>query len=348
MNTGPTDHAALLLALTALPADVRRSRIERAGDVDSILLALGDEAEKLVVVEVARAIASAELVRTLADEIGDAAARARARRALGQALAYAGRFTEALSTCEEAIRIADEAGETVQGARARLASIHALGELGRYDEAVRAGETARQMLVRAGQPALAARADLNLGVVLRKCDRPADAVAHFTRARDALADEPAIFAQLESNRGEALLDLDDLDGAEEAFTSALRIFERMSHDWGAAVVEGNLADLATRRGRFDRSLYHFESARRHLEVDQSPTHVARLLVEQADAKQSLGMLEEARHDYAAALPLLERHEQPAEAARARAGLARVLLRLGRLHDAEASLHAAAETYESLG
>ncbi len=206
----------LLATLSALPQAKRAGRVRAQGDAEALLIALGDEAEKLVVVEVARALSSAELLVALADEMGLASAAARARRALGQALAYSGRFECALDVCNDAMNIADQAGDRVQAARARLASIHALSELGRYAEAAETGEIARRMLADAGEPALAARADLNLGVVYHKWDDPRSAIEHFDRARPALAKEPLILAQLESNRGEAMLALDDLAGAAGA------------------------------------------------------------------------------------------------------------------------------------
>jgi tetratricopeptide (TPR) repeat protein len=348
MTSTSATHLDLLSSLASLPPDARQAALRARGDVDRLLIALGDEAEKLVVVEVSRAVASAELVMSLADEIGAAAAQARARRALAQALAYSGRFDEALARCDEAIRLAEHAGESVQAARARLASIHPLSERGRYDEAIARGLEARRLLVAAGESSLAGRADLNLGVVLRKCGRSREALDHFDRAREALAAETPILAQLESNRGEALLEVDDLAGAENAFRASLRLFEGLGHHWGAAIVEGNLADLASRQGRLDRALFHFECARRHVEGDRSPTHLARLLVEQADAKAALGMLDDAVTDYEAAIAVLEPHGQAADLARARAGLARVFVRVGRAREADEALQKAAAEFLSLG
>lgn len=343
-----SNHSTLLREITALPSGQRATQLRALGDAAGLLIALGDEAEKLVVVEVSSAISSAELLVALSDEMNLPGPQARSRRALGQALAYSGRFEQALRVCEDAAAIAEAAGEAVQAARARLASIHALGELGRYAEAVETGVRAWRMLIDAGEPALAARADLNLGVIYRKWDQPRKAVEHFDRAREGLKREPMILAQLHSNRGEALLAIDDLEGAEAAFREALPVFEEAGHQWGAAIVEGNLADLAARQGHLDRALFHFESARRHIERDESPTHLARILVEQGDAKAALGMLLDALADYQAALPVLDEHHQPAEAARARAGLAPVLVRLGRLEDADQTLADALAQLEALG
>ncbi len=60
------------------------------------------------------------------------------------------------------------------------------------------------------------------------------------------------------------------------------------------------------------------------------------------------MLPDALADYQAALPILDEHHQLADAARARAGLAPVLMRLGRLDEADHMLADAASEFASLG
>ncbi|MCZ7569637.1 MAG: CHAT domain-containing protein [Ardenticatenaceae bacterium] len=348
MSSSPPDAATLLAELLTLPTDQCLAYLQATGSVERVLLALGDEAERLAVAEVARALETSDLVMALADANGGPLPRARARRARAQTLAHAGRFTDALSLCNEAAALADEAGLAVEAARARLASLQALASLGRHNEAIAAGEAARAAFLAAGEPALAARADLNLGATHQMRDDPASALAHFDRARPALLDEPVTLAQLDTNRGNALMSLDDFSGAETAFLSALPTFEQAGLSWAAAIVEGNLAALATRQGQLQRALYHFERARRHLERDADPADLARLLAEQADVLAILGLLDEAQAGYAGALPDLDSHGLAWEAAQARAGLGRVLLRLGQPAEAEATLATAASAFDALG
>lgn len=346
--TVASDSRTLLASLEAAPRAERVQRLVSAGPVDELLVALGDEAERLALVQVSRALAVSELVIELADAVGAAAARARARRARAQALCYAGRFTEALAVCREAVGIAEEAQERVEAARARLASLHALGELGRYDEAVGVGEEAREMLLAAGQPRLAGRADLNLGVIHQNRNDPARALAHLDRAARALADEPLLLGYIENNRGEALLLLDDFQGAAEAFTRAREVAEQARADLAAAIAEGNLADLAARRGALDQALRHFERARRRLERDVAGGHLARLIMEQAEALETLGMPGEALAGYDEALPALEDHGLAWEAGRAWMGRGKALLKLERVSEARAALDQAAARFERLG
>ncbi len=348
MKPSVPDAAALMDVLQRTAPDRRVDRLRREGSVDESLIALSDEAERLAVVEVGRALEATGLVVTLADAAGPRAAQARARRARAKALAYAGRFEEALSFWQAAVELAEQVGQPVEAARSRMASMQALGELGRFDEAIAEGKAARSAFLRANKPVLAARANANLGTVYQRRGDPAQALVHFERARSALSREPITAGQLDSNRGEALLALNDFAGAEKAFLDALKTFETNNVGWGTAIVEGNLADLATRQGRLERALYYFERARRHLESDASPGHLARLLAEQADAMAVLGLLEDALVGYRSALDELDRCGLALEAARAQAGLGTVLLRLARLADAEAALAAAAGAFDKLG
>lgn len=348
MSPSPPDATALLAELLALPPDQRLAHLRASGSAEAVLIDLGDAAERLAVAEVARALEASEMVVALADAAGLPLPRARARRARAQTLAHAGRFADALPLCDEAAALADQAGFPIEAARARVASLHALASLGRHDEAIAAGEAARAAFLAAGEPALAARADINLGATHQMHDDPAKALAHFDRARPALLDEPVILAQLDTNRGNALMSLDDFAAAEVAFLSALPTFEQAGLSWAAAIVEGNLAALATRQGQLQRALYHFERARRHLERDADPADLARLLAEQADVLAILGLLDEALAGYQSALPALETHGLAWEAAQARAGLGRVLLRLGRLAAAESALATAAAAFDALG
>lgn len=346
--TDTSSNAALLKQLLALPADARQAVLFQSGDPRRVIVELGDEAERLVLVEAAQALAASEMVMALADAMDFAQGRARARRARAQALTYSGNANEALAVANEAVGIAEAANELIEAGRDRMAVLHALVELGRYEDAMRAGEDARQIFLRAGAPQFAARADINLGVVHQNRDDPASAMVHFERARPALVNEPAMLGPLESNRGEALLNLNDLDGAEAAFLSARSVFETAGSDLAIAIVEGNLADLSVRQGSLHRAMFYFERARQRLESDSSVGHLARVLAEQADAFGVLGLPDQARRSYLEALPRLAECGLVAEEGRARAGLARALLSLGQLDEAEAELTLAAERFESIG
>ncbi|MGE0482233.1 MAG: hypothetical protein AB7Q17_17380, partial [Phycisphaerae bacterium] len=298
--------------------------------------------------DVTAALRASELVLALAIDVGGLLERARAERARAQTLSYAGEFEAALPLLDHAERHARSANSLVESARARMAAVHALHALGRFDDAIAAGEAAHAAFLAAGEPVLAARADANLGAIHRSRDDPAAALRHADRARPHFVHDPGMLAQLDINRGVALMDLDRFADAERAFLSALPTFEQAEMAWAAAIAEGNLAELAARQGRLQTSLYYYERARRNLEKDTADAEVARLLGEQADALETLGLLDEALDTYQRAQQQLSQHGCAPEAVRACAGAGRVLLRLGRLDHAEAALTEAADGYDALG
>ena len=347
MSEAIADPVALLAVVTALTGPERLPWLRKAGDLEATLVALGDASEQLAAVELARSLAATEVVIALADEANAARAQARGRRARAMALAYAGRFHEALAAATEAAALAERGGHSIEAARGRLASVNALASLGRFTEAIAVGETAREALLAAGEPALAARADVNIGATYDMQDDPARALLHYDRARPGLASDPVALAQLETNRGTALQGLDQFVPAEAAFRNAVADFEASGLGWAAAIAEGNLAHLATRQGRLEQALHHFERARRFLEADDSPAQLARLLAEQAQALTQLGVWEDAMAAAEEALPQLEDFGFASEAAVARFALGQALGAAGRMADADATLGGAAAAFAAL-
>jgi CHAT domain-containing protein len=347
MTEVPDNAASLLEELAAIPPEQRVTRLRAAGHDAEVLLDLVNAAARLITEDTGKALEATAIVVELADQHGDPVPRASARRERARAMCFAGRFDEALVICQEAIAIAGSE-HPVEAGRARLASMHALGELGRLEEAIAAGEEARKLFTATGDSALAARADINIGIARQRQDRPDAALECFTRARPALAGDLIQLGHLDSSRGEALLAISDFAGAEEAFGAALSAFEQGGAALAAAIVEGNLADLAAREGRLQQAMHHFENSRRRLETNQSPTHMARLIAEQAEAKALLGIPIEALGDYEQALRELDGCGLALEAARARCGMGIVLLRLQRPAEAETALAAAVTAFDELG
>ncbi|MCC6677928.1 MAG: CHAT domain-containing protein [Phycisphaerales bacterium] len=347
MTVEQQTHAELLETIAGLEPGPAIELLRSRGLDRGVLPALIDAAEGLVIADLSRALDVTQRLVALADAIGPEVPRARARRAWAQALAYANRFQEAIGALNEATALADSAGAPVEAARARLTTLHALARMGRFDDAVEAGLAARAAFIEAGEPVLAARADINLGVTQRMRDRPREAIAHFDLARLALTEQPMLLAQLESNRAEALLDLNRFGEAERAFESARAEFLRIGARRAAGIVEGNLADLASRQGRLDQALGHFEGALRQLGESESPGDTARLLAEQAEAFAAIGMHAEAAEAYRRAAPVLQEKRMAWESARALAGLGRTLVALGRPDEARAQLAIAAEAFSAL-
>lgn len=347
MSAATSASASLLVRLLAAAPEDRPGLLATSAAPDGVLLQLADEVDARVAIDLPTALRAADLLIGLADAAGTAQERVRARRTACHARAYGGGLAEALGVAREAIGIAMDRGEVVEGARARLASLHPLCELGRIEEAIAEAETAGTALLAAGEPALAARARINLANIEKQRGAPERALAHLDVAREALVGEPSLMAHIENARGESLLMVDRFTEAEAAFSAALRFFDDGA-SFAGAVVRGNLADLCARQGRLPEALEHFESARRRLEKESSAGHLARLMIEQAEALESAGLPEDALAAYDEAIPRLVDVGLAFETARARLGRGRTLLRLRRFDAATPELEAAAEGFRALG
>lgn len=319
--------------------------LRQTGPIAEILTKLAEECERAAISDLSRALALTQALVTTCDAAQEC--RARARRARAQALAYSNRFVEAEEILAEGIALALNAGELVEAAQCRLMSLHALARQGKFEKAIAIGDVARAAFVEAGETLHAARADINVGVTLRMQDKPAEAIARFDRARPGIAHVPMILAQLQSNRAEALLDLQLFEEARTAFAESLRAFEVAGARRAAAIVEGNLADLCGRQGRLDEALDHFERARRRFGEADSPGDAARLEVERAEALLQLGAAQDAERALRDALLELEPRGMALEAARARAALGRALLSQKKYIQAGIELGSARTGFDSL-
>ncbi len=341
-------YKARLAELPAVDASQRLDLVREWGEPDDVMRSLAETAEQLAVTDAGLALSATECLVPLADSLGSPLGRSLARRARAHALCNSGRLEEGWLMCDQAAQLAEQAGKPVEAGRARLRSMQALGELARFDRSITAGEQARAAFLAAGEDTLAARADVNLGIVYQRRDEPARAIEYFDRARPHLGDSPLAIGTVDNNRGEALVALNDFEGARAAFESALANCEQADATLLTAIALGNLADLAARQGLLHRAVVHFERARRRFETAQSSGHLSRLLTEQAEAMSVLGLPGDALKLYESALPQLDRAGQALEAARARAGLGRTLVRLRRFSEAETALAAAAMAFDQLG
>lgn len=334
--------------LEAIPEPEEAEWLARHVDTKAVVRSLISQVEQMVIGDLHRALGSSERVIRLADASRDEECRGAARRVRAQAMAYSNQLEAALDVLREAATILRSTPASMEAARVQLATLHSLARLGRHAEGVIAGLRARDAFERGGEHVQAARAEINIGAVERMRGEPANALEAFARARPALANEPLLRAQLESNCAEALLDLARFEEAGSSFREALSAFERAGLQRAAAIVEGNLADLFARQGLLEAALRHFEHAQRQMGQLAAPGDAARLEVEYADALVATGLHAEGIFAYEHAIPVLTEHKLAAELIRAELGLGRALLRSGRNDDADAALRRAEAAAEASG
>ena len=343
----PSSSCALAELATLAPADAI-AWLQAGPGVEAGLVAAAAEAERLIMSDLPRGISLIPGMITLADHAKSSLPRVRFRRVWAQALCYANRMEEALVALAEASQIAETSGDSLEGARVKSTSLGALARLGRYADAIAAGEAACAAFEQHGELEMYGRTNNNLGVVRRMSDDPAGALVHFDRARPYVATNPMLSAQLNSNRAEAFLDLGRLADAERAFAAAFAAFTDAKMANGAAIVQGNLADLAARQGRPHSALDRFERAIASLDAAAAKGDVARLEAEQAEVLAMIGLHAAAERSLRRAVPTLAETGLVWEHARALASLGRTETAVGRAEDAHATLLAAQQAFEKLG
>lgn len=332
-----------------MPLSVHQSDAWLRGvDLDDpgTLLTLADQARDLATSDPRRALSLTDVLLERAEPGSAVMSRVLAVRA--HALCYANDFAGAVEHLDRACLSAVGRGQDGEFGTLRLAQVQPLARLGRLVDAERAAREARERFERAGDGRMAAKSDINLGIVLRMQGRIAQSLECFDRARAGVSDDALPAAALESNRGEALRDLDRLDDAARAFERALELFQACGQAHAAAIVEGNLAEVCMRLGRVDEAVTRYEGAIARYRQAGADADAARLLGEEGEALLSVGARRKSARLLGEALPILERHGLTLETARASLALGVSLLRLGRARDARAHLERGAELAERAG
>lgn len=315
-----------------------------AGACDAAVAA----AERRLAREPAFVLDACEGLASAAVSGGAATQAARALRIASHALAYLGRFDEAIAAADRSRGTAASAGADVDAARADVASMHPLAKAGRPLEAIERGMRARDAMRAAGAAAMAARAELNLANVLRLLGRHGDALASLDAALAALGADATVAGQVQNSRGEVLLALGRIGDSEQAFVESRRLLAGDRSRFAAGMVTGNLADLNARSGRAGEAIALFDEARSALRAEGALGHVARLEAEEAELLEAIGASDDALETARRAMASLEPTGHAWECARAEDTMARALLSLGRGADAEVAAERAAARWVRLG
>lgn len=333
----------MLTTVGNLTADQLRERLS-TGPAD--FAALARDVRALAVQDLPRALAlSHELVEGSAAGSGD---RLTALLARAHARGYANQFEPALTDLDDAASIADSLRLDAELGNVLLVMIQPLARLGRLDEAEAAARRAIAKLDESAHRLQAGKARVNLGVVLRMRGKAAAALEAFDAAIPILSEDRMACAMIQSNRAEALLNLDRFEESRVAFEEALAVFAAQGAGHAAAMVEGNLADLLSRLGRVDDAVLRFEAAQARYQTAGALGDVARLQAEEAEALLGVGAARRAAALYERAASHLEPAGMAREAARARLGLGLARLRTGALIRARQDLDRALELAARVG
>ncbi|MBL7260378.1 tetratricopeptide repeat protein [Paractinoplanes lichenicola] len=218
-----------------------------------------------------------------------------------------------------AARSGDSAGEA--NALVNLAVVH--WQLGRHPEALEQLTEALALFRDLGDGRGQARALGNLGVVHNAFGNHAESAAHHARALDqfvAIGDRVGEANTL-TNLGDVYVRMNRVPEAAEHHRRALALFRDLSHRGGEATALTNLGDADTRLGNYAAALDSYDRAVAIFGELGERYGQTCALNGRGEALAGAGRTEEARTSFQVALGTARLIDDPAEQARARAGLA---------------------------
>lgn len=248
--------------------------------------------------------------------------------ARAHALSYHNAFAAAQADLQAAASLAQQHGLHAEHGLVMLALVQPLARLGELGQAQATAERAIDLAHAAGLVDAAAKGEVNLGGVRMMRGDPANAIGCYDRALPVLGGNPIVRAMIQSNRAEALLELDRFVDAEQAFLASAEALDAAGQSHASAVAIGNLADLLSRVGRIDEAMMKFEGARARLSALGAHGDALRLLAEQAESLAMAGAPRASIPLYEQAIPGLEAAGLKRELARACLGLGLAALRAG--------------------
>jgi CHAT domain-containing protein len=248
--------------------------------------------------------------------------------ARAHALSYQNAFDAAQTDLRAAASLAQAHDLVAEHGLVLLALVQPLARVGDLAAAQRTAERAIELTHAAGLVEPAAKGEVNLGGVRMMRGDPAGAIGCYDRALPVLGANPIVRAMIQSNRAEALLELDRFADAERAFLASAEALDAAGQAHACGVAIGNLADLLSRVGRIDEAMIKFEDARARLTALGAHGDALRLLAEQAESLAMAGAPRASIPLYEQATPGLEQAGLKRELARACLGLGLAALRSG--------------------
>jgi tetratricopeptide (TPR) repeat protein len=193
----------------------------------------------------------------------------------------------------------------------RLGQVHTLRR--EFADSRRCLTEALDLRRRAGDRSGMAKVLNSLAIDLHYQDRFEDALDCLESALATHVDlgERPDAAVIMSNIGETLRRLDRHDEALDQLRHALAIWHETGDRYGAGVAENGLGDVCLDLGRFQDAVDHYQRAlAAHEGIMREHTDQANILYNLGRALQSLGRVREARDAWRAAVPILERNNDP--------------------------------------
>ena len=246
-------------------------------------------------VDVREALRLAEAMLLIARKLRDKHCEALALRGKANALYACGNNRGAVQHHHRAYKIYAAQRNWKEAARTLSSSIQPLILSGEYARAFAVSQEARELFAQLGEQKRIARLENNVGNIFHRQDRFEQAMAHYEKAYNALAEyqewEHAAVAL--SNMAMCLISLNDFPRAFECYEKARDLCVKYGLPRLRDQADYNIAYLHYLRGEYNRAITMLLATRRQCELTGDAYHVALCYLDLSDIYLELNLSEEA-------------------------------------------------------
>jgi CHAT domain-containing protein len=271
----------------------RYPMLVRAGVVEELA---GLVLEKLGL-DAREALRIAEVLVLMARKLGREEGVALALRTKANALHACGENRTAIEHHQQAYEIYASCGNWLEAARTLSHSIQPLILVGEYERAFDASKEAKAIFQRLGEGKRLASLENNVGNILHRQDRLAEALGHYERAYQALTayQDWEHAAQALSNMAMCLIGLNDFPRSLDCYRRARALWVKYNIVRFRDQVDYNIAYLYYLRGEYSRAIEMLLATRRAFEESGDEYHSALCRLDLSEIYLELNLSEEAQH-----------------------------------------------------
>lgn len=270
-----------------------------------------------------RALRMARAAMILSDVLRDERCMAQSLRALANALYASGKNREAVEHHAKAINLFASLSDEIEEARTLSSSLQPRVLIGDYDGAMSAADRARKIFTRHKDELRLARLDINVGNILHRQDRFAEALATYQRAYQQLLPfgDPEGIAVLLHNIAVCQISLNEFRNALETYRRAREFAEQHHMRSVAAHADYNIAWLYYQRGEYSQAIDMLHAFREACRGNGDRYHFALCHMDLSEIYLELNLSEDAAHMAQEGSALFEQLGMGYEAAKCTANLA---------------------------
>lgn len=271
----------------------------------------------------------------LAEAAADDYCRALAAKGQGHAAFLIGHYEESLDWYRDALQRFRNLGAELDAAITLSSAIQPQSYLGLYPEALADAREAREIFERHGDWLRLARLDINVGIILVRQDRHAEALRVFQRILEEFrrGGDPQDLAAVLTNIGVCAIELHEFKTALAAYHELGELSKRHGMALAAAQADYNIAYLYYQRGEYTRALEMYQRSREHSREANDPHELALCDLDQAELYLELNLTEEGARLAQLAFAAFEHQAMTYEAAKALAFMAIAAHQQGRAFQA---------------